>query len=425
MATRAANISYGGRDPNGRSSYAEALSANAFLSLGSMEGVFDPVVETRSAQPESAARRALYPGYAFAAGVALLAMLGRHLPFAPFTLGDGATLRHPVSAATIAILAGLALRNLLVLPDSIRSGCRHIVKKVIPIAIVLMGARLHWGHMVDIGLTALFITASCIVVAVGASYYIGRFLGLNWKTSLLLGTGTGICGNSAIVAVAPLIDAEDDDLVLSSGAVNLFGLLAMLAFPVIGGLLGFGNDQFGVWAGTSIHAVPQVVAAGFAFSADAGTLATAVKLVRVTMLAPLVFVLALMYARDRSAEQTANLAPGPASRANLTVRYTRLVPWFVWGFVAFAVCNSLGMLPNLVFPADGTLASTFGFSEDVELASAMSATGKILLTLAMAAIGLEVNLRTLGGVGANAVKAGMLATLTLGIASMILIFVLM
>ena len=82
-------------------------------------------------------------------------------------------------------------------------------------------------------------------------------MGLNWRTSLLLGTGTGICGNSAIAAVAPLIDAEEDDFVLSVATVNLFGLLAMLAWPAIGGLLHLGDEAFGVWAGTSIHAVPQ------------------------------------------------------------------------------------------------------------------------------------------------------------------------
>ncbi|MGB0715764.1 MAG: YeiH family protein [Phycisphaerae bacterium] len=421
MATRSYNISYGGNHPTGRSTYAEALSADAFLSLGSMEGVFDPIVDTSKPSPELTKRRALYAGYAFAGGVAFLAVFAQRLPFPPFTVGEGSDIRHPISSATIAILLGLALRNLLMLPDGIRAGCRHIVKKVIPIAIVLMGARLHWGHMVDIGLTALLITACSIAVAVGASYYVGKMLGLNWKTSLLLGTGTGICGNSAIVAVAPLIDADDDDLVLSIGAVNLFGLLAMLAFPVIGGLLQIGNDQFGVWAGVSIHAVPQVVAAGFAYSADAGTLATAVKLVRVTMLAPLVFILALMYANKNDDTQD-----GQASeRSKLTVRYTRLVPWFVWGFVAFAFLNSLGMLPNLVFPAEGALATVFGQDSNVELASAMSVAGKLLLTLAMAAIGLEVNLRTLGGVGATAVKAGLLATLSLGAASLLMILVLM
>jgi uncharacterized integral membrane protein (TIGR00698 family) len=381
-----------------------------------MEGLYDPIVATSTTvAPAAAKRHELLPGYAFAAGVALLAMLAHRLPFAPFTVAVEAGTRHPISGAILAILIGLTLRNLLSLPRGINAGCKHVIKKVIPIAIVLMGARLHLGHMVDLGLMALFVTVCCIGVAIGSSYYIGKMLGLNWKTSLLLGTGTGICGNSAIVAVAPLIDARDDDLVLSVGAVNLFGLLAMLAFPICGGLIGVTEDAFGIWAGTSIHAVPQVVAAGFAFGTDAGTLATAVKLFRVTMLAPLVFVLAIMYARHHAADK--------GDHKRITVRYARLVPWFVWGFVLFAVLNSFDLLPTLVFPTTNAFGAD-GLSQ-IELGGLMSTGAKILLTLAMAAIGLEVNLRTLGGVGVTAVKAGLLSTLTLSIVSLLLIMLLM
>ena len=115
-----------------------------------------------------------------------------------------------------------------------------------------------------------------------------------WKrTALLIGAGTAICGNSAIVAVAPLIDATDEDLMLSMSTINLLGLPLMFLFPLAGAMLGLGDQAYGVWAGTSIHAVPQVVAAAFAFSPGAGSIATLVKLVRVALLAPFTFVLAI------------------------------------------------------------------------------------------------------------------------------------
>jgi uncharacterized integral membrane protein (TIGR00698 family) len=394
------------------------LSAEAFLSLGSMEGVYEPVVAAPSVPIAPRTDAVLAPGYLFAAGVAVSSLLIHRLPIAPFTIGAGTTLRHPISAAIIAILLGLTLRNLLSLPQSIGTACKHIVKKMIPVAIVLMGAGLNLSLLVSIGPVALAITAACIGVALAAGYYFGRLFGLPWKTSLLLGTGTGICGNSAIVAVAPLIDAEDDDLVLSIGAVNLFGLLAMLAWPAVGGALGMGDQGFGVWTGTSIHAIPQVVAAGFAYSADAGTLATLVKLVRVTLLAPLVFVLAILYAKHHASE--------PATNTRFTVRYARLVPWFVWGFVVFAVLNTLGLLPDLDF----TLASIFSSTGDVQqvrlsLPTVMTGGGELLLTLAMAAIGLDVNLRVLSSVGSKALWAGLMSTITLGAASLAMVWLLL
>ena len=223
---------------------------------------------------------------------------------------------------------------------------------------------------------------------------------------MLIGAGTGICGNSAIVAVAPLIEAEDEDLVLSIGTVNLFGLLAMLACPMLAGTLGLGDEGFGVWAGTSIHAVPQVVAAGFAYSADAGTLATLVKLMRVALLAPLVFVLALIYARHHAVPEKGG--------SRFIVRYARLVPWFVWGFVLMATMSTLGLIPTLQFEPMEFLGR--GASQ-VSLQSAMTGAGKLLLTLAMAAIGLEVNIRLLVGVSGRAVVTGLLSTLALMAAS--------
>ncbi len=395
------------------------MSAESFSSLGSMEGVYDPVVAVKAPPDAAAVRRALLkPGYAVAGIVAALAYLIHFVPAAPFSVPGPAGMKHPISATIIAILVGLLVRNVFSLPASIFAGCKHIVKKIIPVAIVLTGAGLNLASIADVGIRALFITLVCIAVAMLAGYYVSRMLGLSWKTALLLGTGTGICGNSAIVAVAPLVDAEEDDLVLSIGTVNLFGLLAMLAWPIIGNMLHIGDEAFGVWTGTSIHAVPQVVAAGFAFSPEAGALATLVKLLRVTMLAPLVFILAIFYAKHHPTKSD--------SSGGLTVRYARLVPWFVWGFVIFAVLNTLGLLPTLSFHLID-IFSAGGANEmsSYPLSKLMTQAGKVLLTLAMAAIGLEVNLRVIGRVGVKAFQAGLISTLILGAVSLGLIVAIM
>jgi len=197
--------------------------------------------------------------------------------------------------------------------------------------------------------------------------------------------------------VAPLIDAEDRDVMLSMGSINVLGLGLMFVSPFLGSWIGFTDEGYGVWAGSTIHAVPQAIAAGFAFSARAGGMATLVKLVRVALLAPLLLALAFAYARSR--------------KDGVTVHYGRLVPTFLWGFFALFALNSLGLLPVLQFQNGYSLAS----------ASVLAEGGNILLALAMAAMGLEVNLRMMARVGGAAMVVGTVATLAACVVSWALI----
>ncbi len=397
-------------------SYVGPLTHEAFASFGSMEGMVQPTIQPVEVQEPTAKAAAPatphWPGYVMAAVTALAAYLLCDLPFAPFTIQGAESVRHPISAAILAILIGVFLRNTLPLPRNINFGCRKIVKKIIPIAIVLTGAGLNLANIAGVGASALVIIVLCIGVSVSASYFIGKALGLSTKTAILIGAGTGICGNSAVVAVAPLIDADDEDLVLSVGTINLLGMIVMLLCPLIGGMLQLGDEAFGLWAGTSIHAVPQVVAAGFAYSPEAGTFSTLVKLVRVTMLAPFVAVLAMVYARRHSAD----IAKG----RNVVVHYARFVPWFVWGFVLLATLNTLGLIPSLHFELSESIAGTPRMV-DISTSLELKRFAKILLTLAMAAIGLELNVRVLLSVGGRAFLTGTLACIALASISLGLI----
>ncbi len=390
------------------------LSDEAFGSLGCMEGVYEPIVTpaVERARPTAA----LGSGYLLAAGVAISAYVIHRLPFAPFSVVGDAGVRHPISAAILAIVGGMLLRNTMSLPTSIRAGCRHIVKKIIPVAIVCTGAGLNLLNVANVGFAAFGITVLCLLIGVGGGYAIGRVLGLTSRTAMLLGAGTGICGNSAIVAVAPLIDAHDDDVVLSIGTVNLFGLMAMLLWPLVGQHLDFNDESFGIWCGTTIHAVPQVVAAGFAFSPDAGAMATLIKLVRVTLMAPLVFVLAMIHSHRAGTNQN--------SGNGLVIHYARLIPWFVWGFVALSALHTLGLIPTLQFPLREFLSNGSGPAQ-VSVGGLLTLSGELLLTLALAAIGLDVNIRELVGVGGRAVLAGFGSTILLGAASILLITMLL
>jgi uncharacterized integral membrane protein (TIGR00698 family) len=393
--------------------YGVPFTSDTLLSLGCMEGLYGDIVGPPKAREIAARPTAdVWPGYALAAALAVVAYVLHYLPIAPFSVPGPEGVRHPLSAAIIAILLGLMVRNLVALPRSVNAGCKRAIKTAIPPAIVLTGAGLNLASLTGVGFGALVVTVSCVAFAVTASYFIGRSLGLRRQTALLLGAGTGICGNSAIVAVAPLTDAEDEDVALSIGTINLVGLVAMLSWPAIGSALAMSDASFGVWTGASIHAVPQVVAAGFAFSADAGTMATLVKLVRVSLLAPLVFVFAFLYAKQRLAAS--------AGEEAVRVRYARLVPWFVWGFLALAACNTLGLLPTLSFDLAVPLASATQPAH-VAIGPLLTRTATLLLTIAMAAIGLELNIRQLAGVGARAIVVGLLSTAAVGGAGLILV----
>lgn len=361
-------------------------------------------IPTDGDRPALAPEPRYLPGILSTAILTAAAIQMQNLSFPPFQVGVGAAARHPVSAAIIAMVTGLLIRGLL--PRMLRShaaGCRWAVNATIPLAIIAAGAELKLVDLRRIGVATAVVALATIPIAVVSCYLAGRWLGLGRRLALLLGAGTGICGNSAIVAVAPLIDAKDHDLAISVGTINLFGLLAMLAVPAIAPLAGLNELAAGVWAGASVHAVPQAVAAGYAVSPDAGAMATLAKLVRVAALAPMVALFALVYAKRSAA------ASGAAS-----VRYSRLVPWYVWAFAAMATLALLGWIPTLTFPPS---AFTAPGAEplQISLIPVLKQLGMVLLTAAMAAIGLQTDIRALAHTGARALLAGLLGTVaTLG-----------
>lgn len=295
------------------------------------------------------------------------------------------------SSSILAILAGVLARNVLMLPAVARRGSKGIIKSVIPLSIVLLGAGLDLEALTDpqLGVGGLAITLACMCVALLAAFGASKIMGLSGRTAGLLAAGTAVCGSSAIMAVAPVLEAEDDEIVVALGTVNLMGLLAMLAVPALAAAAGLGDEAAGLFAGTSVHAVPQAVAAGAAVSDPAAGFATLFKMVRVAMLAPLVFGFGAFLAWRR-----------PRSQALAKSRKIgSIVPWFVWGFLALSALRTFGLLEAEL----GTKP----------LGDALAGWGKHLLTFSMVAIGLEIDLRKLLGVGLRGLLAGTLAAAVL------------
>lgn len=296
------------------------------------------------------------------------------------------------SAAIVAMLVGVVVGNLLPEDSRWKAGSRSIIKGAIPLAIVFMGAGLDLSILADprIGFGGLTITFIAIGAALALGIFCARVLGLSRNTQLLLGVGTAICGSSAIIATSPLIDAEEDELVLTVATVNLMGLVAMFAIPPLAHALELTEQASGILAGITIHAIPQAIASGDAMGDTSATFATLFKLVRVSMLAPVVLLVGAL-ARKHSARSNREVAQAR----------TVLVPWFLWGFAALAILHSFELIEFAVgLPG----------MESAPLSGLLKSAGKALLAVAMIAIGFELPLAKMIGVGGRAILAGLLST---------------
>jgi uncharacterized integral membrane protein (TIGR00698 family) len=381
--------------------------------LDYMEGVGSDVVSVPSVKPIAApaAKPKDQPlwGVLVAIGVTLVAIWLSERPFAPFTLAGG---RHPIEPVMLAIVLGMALSNCWALPKTLQPGIKFSVKKLLPLGIVLLGARLNFHEMLKVGAEGLVLSVLETVVALVILLAFTRLLKLPGKLGVLLGVGTAICGGTAIVATAPAIEAEEKDVVFSVATVTLLGLLGMFTLPILGHVLELSNKAFGIWAGLAIHQTPQVVAAGFAYSDEAGRTATIVKLARVCLLAPVVFVIGLVYARHKAA------ATGVGERKQ--INYFRLFPTFVIGFVAVALLNTIGLLPKLTFHlAEGGILKPG--DHPLNLAGFLEQISKFCIIISMAGVGLETKFSSMKQTGLKPFVASFIAVLA--VAGLILILI--
>jgi len=322
----------------------------------------------------------------------------------------------PIETMMIAIVLGMIVRNTIGVSARFMPGVRTAVLALTQIGIVLMGAKLDFLVVVRTSQTALLISLVCVGVALTLTIWLCRRLAMSDKLGILIGVGTAICGSSAIVVTAPVIEADDHDTAFAIATVALFGMLAVFVLPLLGGALGLDQNEFGVWAGTSIHAVPQVVAAGFSYGPTAGDVATIVKLVRVLLLAPLVIGISLWYGRQKRAKDIAHVTKIGSART--------LFPPFILGFLSLALCNTLHFLPDFTLHLQDSVLWDAG-DRHVVLAKLVTTVSGFLLTVSMAAVGIGVDLRGLARVGLGAFYVGLAASVTLAGLSLALLRVLL
>ena len=320
-----------------------------------------------------------WKGLALTLAIALVAtQIGKALPL--------------LGAAAAAIALGIAVRAALGSQPGIAPGASFAAKRILRIAVILLGASLSLQQMWAMGAGTFAIILVVVALSLVIITWMGRRLSLSAHLSTLIAVGTAICGASAIAAASPIIRADEEETTYAVSTIFAFNALALFTFPTLGHALGLGDHVFGVWAGTAIHDTSSVVAAAYTFSNKAGAYATVVKLARTTLIIPVLLLLSAVWGF---------LAPKERSGADPAPAWYKAFPWFVFGFVGLAALRSIGLLP----PAAADL---------------LTSVAKFLIVLALAGVGLGADLRKLRATGLKPLFLGLLASVFIAAVSLAL-----
>jgi uncharacterized integral membrane protein (TIGR00698 family) len=296
-----------------------------------------------------------------------------------------------LEALVLAILLGVVIRTAWTPAKRFIPGIAFSAKLLLEVAVVMLGASVSVATVLALGPILLVGIASVVAIALGSSFIICRMLGLPLRMAILIACGNSICGNSAIAAVAPVIGADGDDIASSISFTAVLGVVVVLTLPLLVPVLQLSLTQYGVLAGLTVYAVPQVLAATLPIGALSNQVGTVIKLVRVLMLGPVVLGLSLL-ARDLRTDPRLDRA----NRRSPDLH--ELVPWFITGFLVVLIVRSLGLIPQSVLPTITHIAA-------------------ILTTISMAALGLGVDVRVVAKSGMRVTLAVTASLIILGLIS--------
>ena len=346
--------------------------------------------------------------WALVPGLALLALMGVAASFleeAARRLSGAPSV--PVEALVIAILLGMVMRNTLGLPLVATRGVAFAGKQLLEFAVLILGASVNFAQLFQAGPRVILLIVLCVALALLVSSTTGRLIGLGPKLAILVAVGNAICGNSAIAAVAPAIRAKKEDVTMSIALTAVVGVVLVLGLPLLMPLLALTHYQYGVLVGTTVYAVPQVVAASFPVSVESGDVATFVKLLRVLMLGPVVLFFSLRFGGAES--------QNGQRRTWRDWRRSIIVPWFVTGFLALALLNSAGLFSGV--------AGVLGMAPGTIPAQAKDVS-RLLMIIAMGALGLGVEFAAVKRVGPRVFAAVVTSVVFLLVLSLTLIHIL-
>ncbi|RDW11689.1 YeiH family protein [Paracoccus thiocyanatus] len=313
-----------------------------------------------------------FPGFAVSALVAATAQF----------LSD----HYGAPAMLLALLLGLALNFLADEGTRTAPGVAFTARTVLRLGVALLGARISVGMLAALGPAAIALVVAGVGLTILFALAASRLVGRGWRFALLTGGSVAICGASAAMAIAAVLprhEKSERDLVFTVLSVTVLSTVAMVLYPMLAGFFGFTARDSGVFLGGTIHDVAQVVGAGFSIGPEAGETATLVKLIRVSMLAPVVLCFSLAIRARGLADSRGGKAPP-------------LLPGFVLGFLVLAALNSLGLVPAAVSELAGQLS-------------------RWALLIAIAAVGIKTSLKKMFEVGTGAIALILAETVFLAV----------
>ena len=277
----------------------------------------------------------------------------------------------------IALILGMLLNPIFSNNSKVDEGLQWTSKNILRAGIILAGVSLSFSQVFQAGKYAIILMLFTLTTAFGVGYLCKKVFKINWKLASLLSISTAICGGTAVATLGPTIKAKHRDIAYAISATFIFDLFTVIAFPWIGQLLNMTDTSYGLWIGTAVNDTSSVVAAGYAFSDVAGSLATIVKLTRTLFIVPIVLIFSWIYARKETTS--------PTDRVNIN----QIFPWFIGGFLIVVAINSTGIIPS-------------------SMVNQLSFLSKFFLSMALAAIGLRTNIKEVAGVGITPMIAGVI-----------------
>lgn len=324
----------------------------------------------------------IVPGLFFATALATIAsLLGRLMPI----------IGGPVFGIVLGILIGSIFKK----PEITAQGLKFSSKKILQWSIIALGGGLSLTMVYKVGLSSLYVMIFTLSTAFITAYGFGKIMGIPFKLTSLIGMGTAICGGSAIAAISPIIEAEDKDIAYSISTVFMFNVIAVLIFPPLGHLMGFTDNAFGLWAGTAINDTSSVVAAGYAFSNEAGAYATIVKLTRTTMIIPISLIFAAVVSIKKKREAN--------STGEVNYSFKKVFPWFIVWFLVASLLNTVGIING-------------------QSAEIIIKIGKFFIVVALSAIGLNSDLKKMMKTGLKPMLLGLMVWGSVTVVSLIVQF---
>ncbi|MEQ2525402.1 putative sulfate exporter family transporter [Robertmurraya yapensis] len=293
-----------------------------------------------------------------------------------------------IGGILFAIIIGIILKNTVGIKPTFDAGLSFVIKDLLKLAVIFLGASLNLNAIIKVGQQSLLVVLVSVILGIGLTFWFGKLLKLDRTLTLMIGVGSSICGATAISCVKGVLEAKDDETAYAISTIVFFNLIAFFVYPVVGHLFQLDDLSFGIWTGTAVHDTSSAVAVGFAYSNEAGEIATTVKLARTLFLLPVIIILPFLMSNRKKGSVKQSLKEA--------------FPWFIVWFLVMSILNSIGWIPLNVQELSSNLA-------------------KFLIIMVMAAVGMQVNLKGFAKIGIKPFLTGLFASITVSLISLLMI----